>query len=454
MYNSGRALLIAPAVLTLQRERKDPHKIGDPVPAVTWNGGLSMLRGNVVRSATFGIVSLFSVVSAAFAQSPASLDKATIVVWKVGSPFSNETPDSKVPPDLELKAEQMGMRLQIKSFPAKGFAQAFFAAFAQDEEPDVVATDNMLNIEKRPSGNDGVVGIATDPEVRKSLVYVKGSLNDLMGHTEGFEFLVSTSKNHEAARRFAFRPPECDERISSPRTIPADVDRISDQIAKAYLSDPDSARDYDDEDRLVAQGKQWEPLEIRETARCGYWGNEHLAFVSLMSTYESEKTQGRIPVASSFEKTVSSLGQVPVLLVLRKHGTQWRLLAASTDPITNSAFVKAVATGLSLLQDSINQGAELTPPLLLAPQDRQFPEDGDDFRWQPSPSGNIVAEIAEFAYRSDARLFLKLRHSAGAANDRVSAGEIWSAGTEWKWRVWSITDTGAIVFSDVRSFRQ
>ena len=415
-----------------------------------------MLHGKIVRLATFGIVSLLSVASAAFAQQPASAGKQTIVVWKVGSPSSNETPAPTVPADLELKAEKMGLSLQIKAFPAKGFAQAFLDAFAKDDEPDVVATASMLNIEKKPSGDDGVVGIATDPAVRKNLVQVKGPLNDLLGGA-GFEFLISTSKNYDAARRFVLRPPECDARISLSRTIPSDVDLIAEQIAKAYLHDPDSVRDYDDEDRLVAPGHQWESMEVRETARCGYWGNDNLAFVSLLSAYESEKLPGRSPVASTFAPA-HSLGQVPLLLVFRKQNSQWRLLAASTDPITNGLFVRGVAKGISLLQGSASRETELVPPVLVAPADGHAFEADDEFggfKWRPSTSENIVAEVAEFAYRSDARLFLKLReHSTDTLTDQVSAGRLSTTASEWKWRVWSISDTGAVVFSDVRSFRQ
>lgn len=416
-----------------------------------------MFIWRIVRSTAFGIVCLLSVTSAALAQSPAPANKQTIVLWKVGSPVTNETPASNVPPDLALKAKKMGISLQVKGFPAKGFGQIFLGAFSQDEEPDVVATYNMQSIEKRPSGDDGIVGIATDPEVRKSLVQVKGLLNDLIGGAGGFEFLISTSKNYDAARRFALRPPECDARVSSPGTIPSDVDLISQQIAKAYLHDPDSARDYDDSDRLVAPGEQSESMELRETARCGYWGNEHLAFVSLMTAYESEKLPGRTPVASAFASH-HSLGQVPLLLVLRKQDKQWRLLAASIDPITNGVFVRGVAKGISLLQGPVSRETELPPAVLLAPPDGQASEDDEDFggfRWRPSPSENVVAEVAEFAYRSDARLFLRLReHSADAASDQVSAGRLATTGSEWKWRIWSISDTGAIAFSDVRSFRQ
>ena len=34
----------------------------------------------------------------------------------------------------------------------------------------------------------------------------------------------------------------------------------------------------------------------------------------------------------------------------------------------------------------------------------------------------------------------------------VSAGQLWTTRGEWAWRVWSITRSGEIAFSEVRTF--
>jgi hypothetical protein len=34
----------------------------------------------------------------------------------------------------------------------------------------------------------------------------------------------------------------------------------------------------------------------------------------------------------------------------------------------------------------------------------------------------------------------------------VSAGQLWSTRSDWAWRVWSITKSGEIAFSEVRTF--
>jgi hypothetical protein len=100
----------------------------------------------------------------------------------------------------------------------------------------------------------------------------------------------------------------------------------------------------------------------------------------------------------------------------------------------------------------------VAPAQLLSPDNGDFPvpdagQRFGSFTWQPSPSGNVVAQIVEFAYQNDDRLFF-MPSQNDAPPDRVSAGSLWRTGSEWKWRVWSISDTGAIAFTDYRTFRQ
>jgi hypothetical protein len=71
--------------------------------------------------------------------------------------------------------------------------------------------------------------------------------------------------------------------------------------------------------------------------------------------------------------------------------------------------------------------------------------------WQSSTSEDVVAEIAEFRYHDDARLFL-LRPQHPGAPQHISTGQLWSTKGEWAWRVWSITMSGEIAFSEVRTF--
>src|SRR5580700_2024555 len=66
----------------------------------------------------------------------------TITVWKVGSPFRGDTPDTTIPTDLALSAEESGYKLRIESFSARGFAETFLNAFGTNQEPDILVIDN------------------------------------------------------------------------------------------------------------------------------------------------------------------------------------------------------------------------------------------------------------------------------------------------------------------------
>jgi hypothetical protein len=93
---------------------------------------------------------------------------------------------------------------------------------------------------------------------------------------------------------------------------------------------------------------------------------------------------------------------------------------------------------------------------LRSPQNGRFPvaptaERFGNFAWQSSMSDDVVAEIAEFSYQDDARLFL-LRPLKPGVPRHVSAGQLWSTQGDWTWRVWSISGSGEIAFSEQRTF--
>lgn len=417
-----------------------------------------MPRCGVVYWAIFGMVWALSGALPDFAQRAASADgRGVIVVWTVGSPATGDTPDAKVPGDLENRAEGIGLRLQIQAFPAKVFAQEFFDAFNAHHEPDVIAFDNASVIEARRNNPYGQVGIASDPAVRKSLVQVTGAMSKLTGGPAGgWQFLISTSKNYEAARRLALLPPECGAGGVSGVPINRDVQEAAVQMADAYLRAPGEMSMYNDADRLIGKGVRQESMKALATRICGSWGNDRLLFVSTVSTYEPSDPDEPVRVPSILAGT-HKIGQMPVLLVLRKHDAQWRLLAASSDPMSNGPFLRQIPAISHLMQGVGIEETGPAPAQLLSPGKPQLPlpeavQRVGDYTWQPSTSDNVMAEILEFAYQNDARLFLKL------ARDDIARDQVWEgppswSGSEWKLRVWSISDSGAIAFSEVRSFR-
>ncbi len=333
----------------------------------------------------------------------------------------------------------MGYEIRIEAFAAHRFAQIFFDAFATNQEPDVISFDNYGILRGITTQLGAFTGIESSPVVQKSLVLVTGSFKALEGGLGGWQFLVSTSRNYEAARSVALASSECD-RVLPSTTIPAEIQSVSQSIAGAFLQQARSLRAREDSKRLVAAGFRRGPVRVSETKACGFWGNENLAFVSLVSTYES----------------ATAVGQIPLLLVLRRQGSRWRLLVASADPISNNSFLKAIPGFAGLLHTPGDERNEPQSAELLSPEDGQapLPEPGQrfgTFRWAPSSSEDVVAEVVEFAYQDDARLFLKLR-SKQHTNEQISAGSLWNSHSEWDWRVWSITNAGVIAFSRTRSF--
>jgi len=373
-------------------------------------------------------------------------EEGLISVWKVGNPHRGDTPDTRIALDLQKSAEKLGLKITVKAFPPEGFAQQFFDAFEKGQEPDVLAFNNYGIVRGITTDLGHFTGIASAEAVRKQLVEVTESLDGLerpnpYGMKNGWKFLVMTSEHSKAARLLALRSPECNQRWNlAPLT--QDLEESVIPIARAYLQgDTKSLAAMEDAERLhtdVPEPRQLTALEIKG---CGYWGDERLAFVRVVSSYESAK----------------ALGQISLLLILRKQQTEWQLLTASTDPISVSRFPEGIPKLVSLLQEARTPGENPLPAKLLAPKDGQLPVPAEgqrfgDFVWKPSTSTDVVAQIIEFAYNDDARLFLRFPSRNSPATDQISDGQLWTTRGLWRWRVRSISDSGAISLSEARSF--
>src|SRR5208283_4937019 len=116
-----------------------------------------------------------------------------------------------------------------------------------------------------------------------------------------------------------------------------------------------------------------------------FLGSPKLAFVLGTTTFSS----------------AHQLGTVAVLSVWVRREDRWTLLAISNDPIS----VQGARTDLPRLAAALVPGndAQLAPAELLAPADGVFPQAAPgqrfgDFIWRPSPSADVIGEVAEFAY--------------------------------------------------------
>jgi hypothetical protein len=367
----------------------------------------------------------------------------SIRVWKVGSPHKGDTPDITAPLILQQESERMGYELHVEGFPAKGFAAKFFEAFKKNEEPDILIIDNYGIINGITTDLGNITGIGSSDTVRNSLILVTGSLDEFKGAQGGWAFLIKGSENNIAARNLSLRPPACNELWASSLTpLQGELNQILIPIARAYIEGAMfTLQHYADIAYLRLEAPVQQNIRIGFLKVCGYWGNNNLAFVPVIGTTESEH----------------SIGQTTLLLILRKQRDKWQLITAANDPVTTGEFVGRLPLIVELLNKNHNDEFEPIPAKLLTPKDGQYPiaspgQRFGDFIWQPSPSPNVVAEIAEFAYKNDARLFIRFRSEQDLKKDRISSGNLWTTESIWKWRIWSISNAGIVSFSEVRSF--
>lgn len=373
-----------------------------------------------------------------FLVTPGAQTAATIRIWKVGSPHTGDIPHTGLPPALAREAATRGWRLSIEAFPAQGVAGRFFAALREGAAPDVLVFDNFGIMEGITTDLGTFTGIGQDPVTRKRLIQVTSSFDELLGPARGWTFIVTASANHGAARTLALRPARC-ANASSAQGLPADL-AVS-EVAAAYLAgDNATVLHHADAERLTGLRRSLEAVKVGGIAVCDGWGNERLAFVTVNGSYQAD----------------TRIGHVSLLLAFRKTSSQWRLLVATRDPVSNRQFVTVLPALSRMLARDIPAGPVPPPATLRLPRNGRFPIPTNDarfgdFEWQPSAGQDVVAEIAEFSYHDDARLFLLQRRNPSLPR-RVSAGQLWSTRGEWAWRVWSITGSGEIAFSDLRTF--
>jgi hypothetical protein len=378
-----------------------------------------------------------------------------ITVWKVGRPYDYFAPAKAISADLKLRVESLGCTIQVEVFPAVGFADWFFAAFEKHQEPDVLVVESLDVISgvtmrsgrsiNLATGNvivrtpAAIGGIASNEAIFRALETVPRSLAGL-DDARSWAFLLRTSRNHNDARLLALRSPDCGlSRVKA--SIPGDLLDFVRAVVPAYLGGTAAVKSYDDADRLNTVITEPWAYQLGQTEVCGFWGTDHLAFVQTDSTYQD----------------VNSLGWVSTLLILHKEEGTWKFLAGSIDPVANDEFGKDIPKVVARIRKPWMPGGAPQPAELLVPRDAEGNAVGKPirtFRWQPTPSGNVVAEVAEFARNGDARFFVRLRsrNPQHLRPSQISAEKLSIVHGEWRWRVWSISDSGAIVFSDPRSF--
>ena len=258
----------------------------------------------------------------------------TIRVWRVGSPHRGDIPSSTVPPALEKEWAALGFHVALETFPASGFAARFIEAVSRNTAPDVLVFDNFGILDGISTALGHFDGIRRDPTVRQHLMKVTGAFDDLRWPAgRGWTYLFALSRNHSAAKMLAVQAPRCPNGTGR-RTPFVEIEQIVPTITTAYLQGEMIARQaYADLERLPTSQPPGEPVKVQAVRTCDVQGNDKLAVASVTATYES----------------ANALGHAPVLLVLRRVSSGWRLLVAARDPVSNGTFVSEIRRVASLL---------------------------------------------------------------------------------------------------------
>jgi hypothetical protein len=359
-------------------------------------------------------------------------------VWRIGSPYGGDTPGTAVPSRVARELETSGVRLDIESLPAMELAQRIEQAIAANSLPDVLVIDNYGLITGTTTQLGTFAGLSDHPRLGGQLMRVTGAFDGLLGPQRGWTYLLTGSSNHTVARRTATRAPGCGD--TGPVVDLDELTSVIPSIVYDYLKGNDTFSGHADGDLLSAIDPAPEAATMRDVSVCGVWGNDKLRFVGTRASYEGP----------------TAIGHTPVLLIFRRVAGRWQVLAASRDPISNSEFLQNLPTLVSLLESDGRPHPQAPPVLLRAPVDGMALQLGPDkrprfwnFVWENPPSRSTVANIAEFAYKRDARFFLTVR--PGTVH-QISSGKLWNTRTEWKWRIWSVNSAGDISFSEVRRF--
>jgi len=378
-----------------------------------------------------------------------------IRIWTVGSPHTGVLPSTVVPPELRQRAESLGYTIEVETFRAGGFTARFRQALQEHNEPEILSFDNYGVIAGVRTANGWFEGIDSDRRMAPNLVLVHETLTPLQ--IRGWIMLVQSAVNYEAARALSTPPVECD---AQPGREVEPALRLAQEkavfAARAYLDcDRSTLAAISDDARMVQQCfMPQSDTKIDSVKACRVSGNQKLAFVSLVSGFSAKL---RDPAGLLQSRAGMDLGQQSILAVLRNQSGAWRLLAITHDP-ANTSMPLALTTSKGFLNSlDQEQPADMTPdPVRHLMPNGMFPvpakrERFGDFVWLPSESTEVIGQVAEFSWGRDTNYGLTRLFFLPASENKLSSGLLMSGGLSF-WRVWSISKTGDVAFSERHSF--
>jgi len=376
-----------------------------------------------------------------------------IQIWSVGSPHKGTLPPAFAPSELRQRAESLGYSIEVKTFRASGFAARFRQALQDHSEPEILVFDNYGVIAGVKTQKGWVEGIDADRSVSPSLVLVHETLSSLQ--SLGWIMLVRSAVNYEAARALSMPPAECE---SAPVDSPALrlAQEKAELATRAYLDcDRSALAAISDESRLVQQCfMPKSDTKIDSVKACRVSGNQKLAFVTLVSSFSAAL---REPDPMLRSRPGMELGQKSILAVLRNQNGNWQLLAITHDLMNTVARVDV--TNAWKFVKSLDQGGDNgirpEPARSLAPDGSiPRPQPGErfgDFTWEPSSSADVIGQVVEFSWGKDTNSGLTRLFFLPASEIKLSHGLLMSGGAT-AWRVWSISKSGDVAFSEQRSY--
>ena len=371
---------------------------------------------------------------------PAQAAGDRIRIWVVGSPYRDEIPRLPTAARLRQVATAAGYQLTVAAFKARGFDVVFADAVARGAAPDVLVFDNLGIMDGITTPLGRFEGVGTDPTRRTQFTHVTGVFDELLGPARGWTYLFGLSPNHDAAKQLALRAPEC-AIAAGTANIDRELAALIANVAPAYMTgDTIAIQAASDPDRMRGEPRSQGVVSVGRIRSCGAWRNDKLAIARVNVAYEADR----------------ALGDARLLLVFRKPANRWQLLVVTRDPISTGDFLDDVPQVMARLAGGSRQSGAPIPAVLQSPSPGHMPAAAvgqrfGAFRWESGPSDTVVAEIAEFAYDDEARLFLVVPVMPGGFHE-VSAGKLWTTKREWSWRIWSVSQTGELAFSEARSF--
>jgi hypothetical protein len=399
-------------------------------------------------------------IAQASAAAPAKPGNSLIRIWTVGSPHTNALPPAVIPLELRQRAESLGYTIEIEAFRPDSFAAQFHQALQNHNEPEILTFDNYGVLSGMKTQLGYFQGIDGDRRTASSLALVHETLTSLQPH--GWVMLVPSAGNYEAARALSLRTPECDAR-TGPAAFSQDIlptlreaREKAVSATRAYLDcDQSTLAAISDESRMVQQCfMPQSETKVESVRACSVAGNQKLAFVSLVSSFSGKVND---PRALDSSKPGMNLGQQSIFAVLTNQSGTWRLLAITHDPVNTRPRIPVTTnTFMKSLDHGPATAITPEPARLLTPNGVYPPAQPGErfgvFIWEPSRSTDVIGQVVEFMWGKETNWGLTRLFFLPPGGNQISSGLLMVGGTTM-WRVWSVSKSGAVVFSEQHSFK-